>query len=375
MLQLNLLYLCASVSALLFPSLSLESPLEGGESLQLGSVRGILSARYSPTCYYPDGSVAADFGYTTCNLSKRERLKAQQYLSGLTNVTDSPAGFSPCCYFAEGDICLSDGLCYWPPESDGHGNYIYRYSITPRNSLQVHPLTRFSAACTDKSWTDSACPKYCTVDAPNHFETVSFCANTTDFCCVKSVDGDCCEYPELRFNLTIPSYIWAYLENGTNATTAPPSSLPSTTASGGTSGVATSSSRSGTTAASKGGLSAGAGAGIGIAALLVFVGLAIGAFVFWRRRTTTTMLNSISSNQSSVQTRDEVPTGNGNGVGTARDSRHDVAELTDVAGVHRQNTGSTTEMVQPVLRRTELPVPPLGAVDRSASPDHLFQPS
>ena len=70
MLQSNLLYLCASVPALLFPSLSLESPLEGGESLQLGFVPGILSARYSPTCYYPDGSVAKDFNYTTCNLSK-----------------------------------------------------------------------------------------------------------------------------------------------------------------------------------------------------------------------------------------------------------------------------------------------------------------
>jgi len=148
------------------------------------------------------------------------------------------------------------------------------YFITPRHSLQVHPLTRFSAACTDKSWTDSACPKYCTVDDPNHFETVSFCANTTDFCCVKSVDGNCCEYPELRFNLTIPSDVWAYLENGTNATTAPPSSLPSMT----------SSSPSGTAVASKGGLSAGAGAGIGIAALFIFAGLAIGAFVLWRKR-------------------------------------------------------------------------------------------
>jgi hypothetical protein len=75
MLQLTLLYLCASVSALLFPPLSLESPLEGGESLQLDSVRGILPTRYSPTCYYPDGSVAADFNYTTCNHSKREILK------------------------------------------------------------------------------------------------------------------------------------------------------------------------------------------------------------------------------------------------------------------------------------------------------------
>jgi hypothetical protein len=70
--------------------------------------------------------------------------------------------------------------------------------------------------------------------------------------------------------------------------------------------VATSSSHSGTAAASKGGLSAGAGAGIAIAALLVLAGLAIGAFVFWRkryhndRRTTTT---------TSVPTRDEVPTG------------------------------------------------------------------
>jgi len=48
--------------------------------------------------------------------------------------------------------------------------------------------------------------------------------------------------------------------------------------------VATSSSPSGTAAASKGGLSAGAGAGIAVAALLVFAGLAIGAFVFWWKR-------------------------------------------------------------------------------------------
>jgi len=27
-----------------------------------------------------------------------------------------------------------------------------------------------------------------------------------------------------------------------------------------------------------------------------------------------------------------------------------------------------------LLHRPELPVPPLGAIDRSASPDHLFQP-
>jgi LPXTG-motif cell wall-anchored protein len=66
--------------------------------------------------------------------------------------------------------------------------------------------------------------------------------------------------------------------------------------------VATSSSHSGTAAASKGGLSAADGAGVTIAALLVFAGLAIGAFVFWRKRR-----------------RDDpvVPTGNGNGVGTA----------------------------------------------------------
>lgn len=149
-------------------------------------------------------------------------------------------------------------------QPDGHGNYIYR------------------GACTDKSWTDSACAQVCTVDDPNHFETVSFCPNTTDFCCAKSVDGDCCQYANLRFNLTIPAYILAALQNGT--VTAEPNGFdPGSTAvsSGGSSG-GTSPTHSATTS-SHSGISAGAAAGITIAVVVV-VAIAVGVVIYCRRR-------------------------------------------------------------------------------------------
>lgn len=192
-----------------------------------------------------------------------------------TNSTsDSPAGFSPCCYLGEGDICLSDGLCYWPTQPDGHGNYVYR------------------AACTDKSWTDSACPQVCTVDDPNHFETVSFCPNTTDFCCAKSAEGDCCQHANLRFNLTIPAYVFADLRNGSAAdvpATSTFSQAPTAAATGGTSTSANTISSA--AASSKPSLSAGAAAGIAVAAILVVIGIAVGTFVFWWRRRRTRAQN------------------------------------------------------------------------------------
>jgi hypothetical protein len=43
-------------------------------------------------------------------------------------------------------------------------------------------------------------------------------------------------------------------------------------------------------------------------------------------------------------------------------------ELTDIGDVHRANPVPPA----PLLYRPELPAPPLGAVDCSASPDYLF---
>jgi len=46
----------------------------------------------------------------------------------------------------------------------------------------------------------------------------------------------------------------------------------------------------------------------------------------------------------------QAPTGGGEDL--VPSSNGNVMELTDIAGVHRQNTGSTTEMVQPVFHST-----------------------
>ena len=68
-----------------------------------------------PICYYPDGTEAADYQYVACNGSS----------------------VASCCIPAEGDACMSDGLCYWP------GEYLYR------------------GACTDQTWKSGNCPQYC----------------------------------------------------------------------------------------------------------------------------------------------------------------------------------------------------------------------
>ncbi|KAI9780835.1 MAG: hypothetical protein M1839_006462 [Geoglossum umbratile] len=76
-----------------------------------------LVAAQTQQCYYPNGAVAKDYTYAVCNSTTTQ---------------------SACCIPSEGDVCLSNDLCYWPS-----GNYPFR------------------GACTDKSWTSDACPKYC----------------------------------------------------------------------------------------------------------------------------------------------------------------------------------------------------------------------
>lgn len=70
----------------------------------------------SSVCYYPDGSEAKDYVYVPCN----------------------GTGVGSCCIPSEGDVCLSDGLCYYTSSP-----YVYR------------------GACTDQTWKSSSCPQYC----------------------------------------------------------------------------------------------------------------------------------------------------------------------------------------------------------------------
>jgi hypothetical protein len=60
---------------------------------------------YASSCYYPGGGLATDFDYVPCTGSK----------------------FSSCCIPSEGDVCLSNGLCYW-----NDAPYVFRGACTGR---------------------------------------------------------------------------------------------------------------------------------------------------------------------------------------------------------------------------------------------------
>jgi len=68
-------------------------------------------------CYYPDGSIPTDYVWEAC----------------------TGAEYSSCCIPSEGDICQDNGLCWFPPTGNLTGNL-------------------FRGTCTDRTWTDPACP-------------------------------------------------------------------------------------------------------------------------------------------------------------------------------------------------------------------------
>lgn len=144
-------------------------------------------------CYYPDGTVADDFNYQPC--------------SGASGGT-----YTSCCVPEEGDICLSNGLCYFPSRPP-RGNYIYR------------------GACTDQSWSNPACAQSCIQDKPNTYESLLYCNATGLFCCQKAPDsGSCCTDSKWQFKLDVPDNIVIYI-NGTGGNGGPsqptsPSSTP-----------------------------------------------------------------------------------------------------------------------------------------------------
>jgi hypothetical protein len=100
-------------------------------------------------CYYPDGSIPTDYTVsaplTLLFPSSSYRLTAQFPIPILIRSDPFPQWVpctsrtnSACCVPAEGDICQSNGLCYYPPNK-----------------------ALFRGACTDPTWQAPECPQIC----------------------------------------------------------------------------------------------------------------------------------------------------------------------------------------------------------------------
>ncbi|KAF2491805.1 hypothetical protein BU16DRAFT_542893 [Lophium mytilinum] len=109
----------------------------------------------SASCYYPDGSFPTDYAYQACTGDQ----------------------FSSCCIPAEGDLCLSNGLCQF-----GKGGYFFR------------------GACTDKDWNSPNCLQHCkTGDYASKWQKVVSCGGNR-YCCYNS-QSVCCNDDTQVFEL------------------------------------------------------------------------------------------------------------------------------------------------------------------------------
>ncbi|KAF2810772.1 uncharacterized protein BDZ99DRAFT_570090 [Mytilinidion resinicola] len=98
------------------------------------------------SCYYPDGSFPTDYAYEACTGDQ----------------------FSSCCIPAEGDLCLSNGLCQF-----GKGGYVFR------------------GACSDKNWNSPNCFQHCKQgDYAANWQRVVSCGGNR-YCCYSS-ESICC---------------------------------------------------------------------------------------------------------------------------------------------------------------------------------------
>ncbi|KAH0538630.1 hypothetical protein FGG08_004767 [Glutinoglossum americanum] len=187
-------------------------------------------------CYYPDGLVPTDYTYVPC-------------------VGD---GFSSCCIPNEGDVCLSNGLCYYPK-----GAYPFR------------------GACTDLTWSSDACPKYCISTNPSEWQTLTSCGGG-QYCCrlLSDSGGTCCTNSTKVFSVEPGVVINDYGQTGVSvpgtATATPsPSSTSGSTGSSSTSGATPTS----TPVPSKNNTKAIAiGVGVGVPLVLIFFALLV---FFW----------------------------------------------------------------------------------------------
>jgi hypothetical protein len=60
---------------------------------------------FTQACYYPDGTIAVDYAYSSCNSESAVIYSissaTHEGLLALTSRTGATAGFSACCYFGE----------------------------------------------------------------------------------------------------------------------------------------------------------------------------------------------------------------------------------------------------------------------------------
>ncbi|KAI0468270.1 hypothetical protein F4859DRAFT_491027 [Xylaria cf. heliscus] len=210
-------------------------------------------------CYYPDGSAAT--GDSPCNPN---------------------ADVSACCGSSSDSTCLNNNLC-----EDGKGRVI-------------------RGSCSDQSWSDPACPRYC-LSFKFGGEDLIPCTNVTkdnvSYCCDGAIDN-CCNSGDGRFQVlpypTSAIATWnaaatqfkllpgVSISSSTSSSSTVSSStttttLPSsTTSSAPTTPPPSSSSAAPDTSTGNSGLSTGAQAGIGVGVAGGVVLAALLGYLFWR---------------------------------------------------------------------------------------------
>jgi hypothetical protein len=246
------------------------------------------------------------------------------------NMTAVEAGgHSTCCPI--GDYCLTNGMCKNAKDSEG-SNWYWR------------------TACTDKTWNDPACPKYCEPIEPTRNTGLVFnCLKKESWCCAyvgekglkgwssrASINTTCCAIDDLTFQAEDPivyatatapiklsiqststapattdrsSTLFSSIAlTATSATEMDISGLP-TSDSGESAGNATQDQSSSSSSSSEG-LGTGAKIGLGVGIPLAVIGLAaIGAF-FWlqrRRKTLSTKEDGPHLLDSSAASKQTAP--------------------------------------------------------------------
>lgn len=202
------------------------------------------------------------------------------------NMTAVEAGgHSTCCQI--GDLCLTNGMCMHKEDVDKR-NWYWR------------------TGCTDKSWEDPACPKYCAAIEPTrNTGLIMNCLQPESWCCAyvggslqdwktrADINTTCCTIDDLKFNADDP-IVYATATNPIrlstqSASTSPTSTLLSTvslpasvTHADQSSTPATSDSTS--ESSNSTGLSTGAKVGLGVGIPVGIIGIAAIGAIFWLRR-------------------------------------------------------------------------------------------
>lgn len=239
------------------------------------------------------------------------------------NMTAVEAGgHSTCCPI--GDLCLTNGMCLNKADSNKK-NWYWR------------------TACTDKDWKDPACPRFCEQIEPTRNTGLIFnCLKPDSWCCAYVGDeglkgwssrGDvnttCCAIPDLTFTaedpivyataavpvtvsirstsivLSTSTHLSAISQATTGETATGTADLPSEDSTAGPSGAPSGASSQD---ASHSGLGTGAKIGLGVGIPVGVLGLlAIGAFLWMRRRKRATEPKNVSEMYAHTDNKGTAP--------------------------------------------------------------------